>query len=168
MTPLEVAAADARWILPVRPLYAGLIRSGRKNCELRSYSAGIAAGDWVLLYSRAPVSAITAAIRIGAVEQHCPDRLWTDPGPHRLGVTATAWQRAFASVPTIWLHTIASVVELPRIGRAELTDRWPGWRPLQRVQRRSPAAWLEPVPVRPAPTRDVQLLLAITFAHPSM
>lgn len=168
MTAEAAAAADARWILPVRPLYRARITAGEKNVELRSYRTGIAAGAWVWLYESRPVGAITCAVLIGAVEQHCPRRLWADPGPHRLGVEPEAWRRAFAAVPTIWVHQIEAVVELAPIGRAELTDRWPGWRPPQRAQRRSssweaPAAWLEPVPTRP-----VQLTLPITFAHPSM
>lgn len=169
MTPQAAAAAGARWILPVAPIYRARIVSGEKTVELRTYRTGISPGDWVLLYESQPVGAITSALLIGAVEQWCPRRLWEAPGPHRLGVEAAAWQRAFAAVPVVWVHTIASVVELAPIGRAGLADRWPGWRPPQRVQRRSPSwtsppIWLEPMPTRPAPTRPVQLLLPIDFS----
>lgn len=172
LADLRSAAADARWILPVAPIYRARIASGEKTVELRTYRTGIGSGDWVLLYESQPASAITMAVLIGAVEQHAPDRLWRDPGPHRLGVSPEAWQRAFAAVPAIWLHQIEQVVELAPIGRPELADRWPGFRPPQRVQRRSPswespAAWLEPAPTGPAPTRPVQLLLPIDFSLPA-
>lgn len=172
LADLRSAAAAAGWILPIQPRYVDLIRSGEKNCELRTYDTQIRPDSWVLAYTSQPSSAIDLALLIGAVEQHAPDRLWRDPGPHRLGVSPEAWQRAFTSVPVVWVHTIASVVELAPIGRAELTDRWPGWRPPQRATRRrqdwpSPAAWLEPAPTRPAPIRPVQLLLPIDFSTPA-
>jgi hypothetical protein len=166
VTPEAAAAAAAGWILPIQPRYAALIRSGEKSVELRSYNTRIAPGDWVLIYESQPISAITCALLIGSIEQHAPDRLWADPGPHRLGVSPEAWQRAFASVPTIWVHRIEQVIEMPAVGRAELASRWPGFRPPQRAQRRrqeweSPPAWLEPAPVEP-----IQLLLPMAIGVP--
>jgi predicted transcriptional regulator len=176
LADLRSAAAAhrlARWILPVAPIYRARIASGEKTVELRTYRTGIGPGDWVLLYESSPISGITMAVLIGVVEKWCPRRLWEAPGPLRLGVSPEAWQRAFASVPVVWLHRIEQVVELAPIDRAALADRWPGWRAPQRAQRRSPAAWpspaawLEPQPLERPPTRPVQLLLPIDFSTPA-
>lgn len=68
---------DKKYVLmSIKPIYAELIKSGKKTIELRRIAPKVNSGDVLVIYESAPVKRITSYCEIDAVIIAEPTQLW--------------------------------------------------------------------------------------------
>ena len=68
---------DKKYVLmSIKPIYAEMIKSGKKTVELRRVAPKVRAGDILVIYESSPVKRVTSYCEIESVIIAEPDGLW--------------------------------------------------------------------------------------------
>lgn len=67
-------------LLSIRPRYAEAIMAGAKLAELRRQRPGVAPGSSMIIYTTAPVAALTGTAKILGISEGSPHEIWERHG----------------------------------------------------------------------------------------
>lgn len=62
--------------MSIKPVYAGLIKSGEKTIELRRVAPKVNSGDILVIYESSPVKQVTSFCEIDSIVVTEPSNLW--------------------------------------------------------------------------------------------
>lgn len=104
-------AGSRALLLSVRPRFAAAMIDGSKSVELRRQRVDVAPGTQVVLYSSAPVMAVTATGQIQEVDVDTPERLWKRHERH-LGLTPGEFEEYLVGVSRASALLLRDIVAL--------------------------------------------------------
>ncbi len=111
-------------LLSVRPKYADLFFSGRKQVELRRVRPRVKEGDLVLLYVSSPTKALMGAFQVKDVLHDTPAKLWRKTG-HQTGITRKEFDFYYSDLPYGFAILASQVWKLEQpISLSRLRQRW--------------------------------------------
>lgn len=87
---------DRKYVLmSIKPVYAELIKSGRKTIELRRVAPKVKPGDVLVIYESSPIKRITAVCEIEAIIVTEPSTLW-EISKTAAGLSINSFKQYFA------------------------------------------------------------------------
>lgn len=93
-------------LLSIRPQYAEAIMNGHKSAELRRQRPGVAPGSAMIIYTTAPVAALTGTARIMSISEGSPDEIWDRHGDE-LGLSRADFDSYLAGATTAFAITLS-------------------------------------------------------------
>ncbi|WP_146103982.1 hypothetical protein [Nonomuraea solani] len=93
-------------LLSIRPKYAEAIMAGDKSAELRRQRPGVSPGSAMMIYTTAPVAALTGIAKIMSISEGSPDEIWERHGDE-LGLSRTEFDSYLAGAATAIALTLS-------------------------------------------------------------
>lgn len=81
-------------LMSIKPVYAGLIKSGEKTIELRRIAPRVKSGDILVIYESSPVKKVTSYCEIDSIVVTEPDILW-ELAENTAGLTYDSFAKYF-------------------------------------------------------------------------
>lgn len=97
-------------LMSIKPVYAELIKSGKKTIELRRIAPKVNSGDILVIYESSPVKRITAYCEIDSVITAEQNQLW-EMAQDSAGVTLDSFTNYFKGK----VHAVGIKLGIPQI-----------------------------------------------------
>jgi len=81
-------------LMSIKPVYAGLIKSGEKTIELRRVAPKVKSGDILVIYESSPIKKVTSYCEIDSIVIAEPNKLW-EISENTAGLTYDSFEKYY-------------------------------------------------------------------------